>query len=321
MTIDTPLSYLRSFGPAADPITKLGWGLITISLLVTAIIAALLLMAIFRRRDKATLDAQGHLPVGRGVNGMLWIYIGVGISTVVLFASAVWTIFTIAAVASPSRTPVLTLDVTAHQWWWEVRYRSDEPARIFTTANEIHIPTGEPVRINLATTDVIHSFWVPQLAGKMDIIPGQNNSTWIQADKAGDYTGQCAEYCGAQHAHMAFHVIAQTPDEFSAWRQQQVAAAATPQSETLRQGQNVFLMRCSVCHAVRGTLAGGNLGPDLTHVASRRTIAAGLLANNAATDAAWILGAQILKPGCSMPSLPLSTLDLTTVVAYLGSLK
>ena len=187
MAIHTPLSYLRSFGPAADPITKLGWGLMTISILVTVIIAVLLLIAIFRRRDKAAIDTQGRLPVGRDAGGMSWIYIGVGISTAVLFACAVWTIFTIVAVASPSRAPALTLDVTAHQWWWEVRYDSDEPSRIFTTANEIHIPIGEPVRINLASTDVIHSFWVPQLAGKMDVIPGLNNSTWLPANKVGDY--------------------------------------------------------------------------------------------------------------------------------------
>ncbi|MDD5494572.1 MAG: c-type cytochrome [Dehalococcoidia bacterium] len=221
----------------------------------------------------------------------------------------------------PSHTPALTLDVRAHQWWWEVRYRNDEPSRIFTTANEIHIPTEKPVRINLPTADVIHSFWVPQLAGKMDVIPGQANSTWIQADKAGDYSGPCTEYCGAQHAHMALHVIAQAPDDFAAWREGQVSAAPTPQSERLQQGQKVFLTRCSVCHAVRGTGAGGNLGPDLTHVASRGTIAAGWLVNNAANNAAWINNAQALKPGSSMPSLHLPPEELTKVVAYLGSLK
>ncbi|MGZ5015219.1 MAG: cytochrome c oxidase subunit II [Methylobacter sp.] len=319
--MDSPLNYLHSSGPAAEPITRLGWGLTAISLLVTVIIAALLLTAIFKRRQKAPLDDQGHAPITREPGGMLWIYIGVGISTVVLFASALWTIFTIAAVTSPSRTPTLTINVTARQWWWEVRYRSDEPALVFTTANEIHIPTGEPVRINLVAADVIHSFWVPQLAGKMDVIPGQNNSTWIQADKSGDYFGQCGEYCGAQHAHMAFHVVAQTPDEFAVWRRQQLAATGAPQNEILQQGQDVFMTHCSVCHAVRGTVAGGNLGPDLTHMASRSTIAAGLLANNPDNAAAWINDAQALKPGSSMPSLHLSTQELTNVVAYLGSLK
>lgn len=326
MSIDTPLSYLRSFGPAADPITKLGWGLITVSILVTGIIALLLLMAIFRHREKMVLDMQNRLPLGQGVGGMSWIYIGVSISTVVLFTCAVWTIFTIAAVAAPPSKPALTLNVTAHQWWWEVRYDNEEPSRIFTTANEIHIPIGEPVRINLSSVDVIHSFWVPQLAGKMDLIPGINNSTWLQANKVGDYTGQCAEYCGAQHAHMAFHVIAQTPAEFLAWREQQVGVAKSPQTYQLQQGQDVFLNRCSICHTVRGglgvgTLAGGKLGPDLTHLASRGTIAAGLLPNNVATRSAWIIGAQALKPGCSMPTLQLSSQELTTVVAYLGILK
>jgi cytochrome c oxidase subunit 2 len=298
----------------------------TVSILVTVIIAALLIIAIFRHRNQAAIDAQGRMPVGRGAGGMSWIYIGVGISTLVLFGCAVWTIFTIVAVASPPRAPTLTLDVTAHQWWWEVRYDNDQPSQIFTSANEIHIPVGEPIRINLSSTDVIHSFWVPQLAGKMDVIPGLNNSTWLQANKAGDYTGQCAEYCGLQHAHMALHVIAQTPVQFAAWRQQQLAPAETPNTELLRQGQDVFLARCSVCHTVRGgmgggTLAGGKLGPDLTHLASRATIAAGLFPNNAATVTAWIVGAQTLKPGSSMPSLQLSAQELTTVVAYMGSLK
>ncbi|MGZ5006713.1 MAG: cytochrome c oxidase subunit II [Methylobacter sp.] len=319
--MDSPFNYLQTFGPAAEPLAKLGWGLIAISLLVTVIIAVLLLMAIFKRRQTARPDAQGRIPASREPGGMRWIYIGVGISTVVLFASAAWTVSTIADVAPPAHAPRLTIDVTARQWWWEVKYQSDEPALVFTTANEIHIPAGEPVRINLAGGDVIHSFWVPQLAGKMDVIPGQNNSTWVQADKTGDYFGQCGEYCGAQHAHMEFHVIAQTPEEFVAWRRQQAAPAGAPQDQALQQGQEVFLTRCSVCHKVRGTLAGGNLGPDLTHVASRGTIAAGLLVNNTANDSAWVNDAQALKPGSGMPSLHLPPQDLTDVVNYLGSLK
>jgi len=319
--MDSPLNYLRSSGPAADPITQLGWGLLAISLLVTLIIAVLLVMAIFRRREKLTADAQGRMPVGRGAGGMSWIYIGIGITTVVLFASTIWTLLTISAVANPARKPALTLEVTGHQWWWEVKYLNDNPSQTFVTANEIHIPVGQPVRLKLATDDVIHSFWVPQLAGKADIIPGQNNTTWIQANAPGDYAGQCMEYCGVQHAHMAFHVIAQNPADFATWRAQQLAPAAAPGSDALQRGQHVFMSRCSVCHTVRGTMAGGNLGPDLTHLASRGTLAAGELPNNAASRAAWITGAQTLKPGCSMPSLQLSTEELNSVVAYLGSLE
>jgi cytochrome c oxidase subunit 2 len=317
--MDSPLNYMRSAGPAVDAVTQLGWGLLIISLLVTVIIAVLLVIAIFRHREKMTVDAQGRMPLGRGAGGLSWIYIGVGISTVVLFASAVWTLLTLSAVASPATKPALTLEVSAHQWWWEVKYLNDEPSQTFVTANEIHIPVGKPVRINVETSDVIHSFWVPQLAGKIDVIPGQHNSTWIQADKPGDYAGQCMEYCGTQHAHMAFHVIAQAPDDFAAWRTQQLAPATT--AGALQGGQLVFMQRCSVCHTVRGTMAGGNLGPDLTHLASRKTIAAGQLPNNTATLAAWITGAQTLKPGCSMPSIQLTAQDLNSVVAYLGSLK
>jgi cytochrome c oxidase subunit 2 len=317
----TPLNYLRSFGPAADPLAALGWGLIAISLAVTAIIAVLLALAIFRHRDTDRPGTGEPLPVTRESKGMAWIYIGVGITVVVLFASMLWTVRTVTAVYSPASTPALTVDVTARQWWWEVKYRGDDPALALTTANEIHIPTGEPVRINLASADVIHSFWVPQLAGKTDVIPGKNNTAWLQAEKAGDYFARCGEYCGAQHAHMEFHVIAQAPADFAAWRRRQLAAAAAPETVELRHGQQVFLMRCSVCHAVRGTLAGGNFGPDLTHLASRATIAAGLLANNAENDAAWVDDAQALKPGSGMPALHLPARELADVVAYLRSLK
>lgn len=318
--METPLNYMRSAGPAADPLTQLGWGLLIISLLVTLIIAVLLVLAIFRRRGKANVDAQGRLPLGRGAGGMSWIYIGVGISTVVLFATTIWTLLTLSAVASPAVKPALTLEVTGHQWWWEVKYLNDAPSQTFVTANEIHIPVGKPVRVKVATSDVIHSFWVPQLAGKIDVIPGQNNSLWLQADQPGDYAGQCMEYCGTQHAHMAFHVIAQDPAEFAAWRRQQLAPAS-PAGTSVQRGQQVFMLRCSVCHTVRGTMAGGRLGPDLTHVASRSTIAAGQLPNNTATLAAWITGAQTLKPGCRMPSIQLTAQELNNVVAYLGSLN
>jgi len=272
---------------------------------------------VMRRRTRGA-DPQA-LAVNRDEGGMPWLYVGVGVSTVVLIACAVWTMFTVAAVAMPAHTD-LTLQVTAAQWWWSVRYESNEPDRIFTTANEIHIPVGRPVRIELKSQDVIHSFWIPHLGGKMDVIPGQTNVTWLQADQPGTYRGQCGEYCGAQHAHMAMYVIADTPQDYALWVRDQLRDAAAPTTEPARLGEQAFSAHCAACHAVRGTEAGGILGPDLTHLMSRHTIAAGLLPNTPGNLAAWIADSQALKPGSRMPALALSGRDLTAVVTYLQTL-
>lgn len=347
---DGSMNYLRSFGPAADPVCRLNWGLMAISIAVCVIITALVLLAIFRKRPRMTADLDGRLPVGPAKGGMNWLYVGIGISTIVLFGSAIWTIFTLSAVVAPRSTATLTLEVTGHQWWWEVKYLSDVPTQIFTTANEIHIPVGEPIRVKLVGGDVIHSFWIPQLVGKTDMIPGQTNTTWLQADKAGAYRGQCAEFCGVQHAHMAMHVIAEDKSRFEAWRREQLdkakkpdpgaaqrltltampgpfpassrsaaTATALPDPEALH-GSEVFMTRCSVCHTVRGTSARGRLGPDLTHVMSRRMIASGMLINNTGNLSGWVANAQALKPGSRMPPMDLTPQELHAVVAYLQTL-
>ena len=311
------MSYLHTFGPAGDPATHLGWGWGIVSIVVVLVITILLLAAVLRRRARVA-DPQA-LAVNRDEGGMTWLYIGVGVSTVVLIAGAVWTMFTVAAVAIPARTD-LTLQVTAAQWWWSVRYESNEPDRIFTTANEIHIPVGRAVRIELKSQDVIHSFWIPQLGGKMDVIPGQTNVTWLQADRPGTYRGQCGEYCGAQHAHMAMYVIADAPQDYAFWVRDQLRDAAVPATEPVRRGEQAFEAHCAACHAVRGTAAGGIFGPDLTHLMSRHTIAAGLMPNTPGNLAAWIADSQALKPGSRMPSLALSGSDLNAVVIYLQTL-
>jgi cytochrome c oxidase subunit 2 len=315
----TPMSYLRTFGPAGDPATVLGHGLGYVSLLVIVVIAVLLLAAIHRRRKRPA--SLRDLAVSRDEGGLSWIYIGVGISTLVLLVCAVGTMFTIAAVAMPRRAAQLTLQVTASQWWWNVRYKNEDASQVFDAPNEIHIPVGRLVRIELSSADVIHSFWIPQLAGKMDVIPGQTNVTWLQADKAGTYRGQCGEYCGLQHAHMAMYVVADAPADYAAWADRQRAAAAVEVAESLRHGQQGFVSRCGACHTVRGTGAGGILGPDLTHLKSRQTIAAGLLPNTPGNLSKWVADAQALKPGTRMPTMALSSPDLSAIVAYLDSLK
>ena len=313
------LSYLHTFGPAGDPGNRLGWGLGIISILVAIVITVLLLTAVLRRR--ARLADSSALAVQRDEGGMRWIYIGVGASTTVLLVCAIWTMFTLAAIAMPARASDLTLKVTAAQWWWSVQYQSQDPSHIFTTANEIHIPVGQPIRIELTSYDVIHSFWIPQLGGKMDVIPGQTNVTWLQADHPGVYRGQCGEYCGAQHAHMAMYVIADMPKDYLSWVRGQLANAAVPSSTLVRNGESAFIAHCAVCHTVRGASAGGIVGPDLTHLMSRHTIAAGLLQNTPGNLAAWIADSQALKPDSRMPTLALSGPDLASIVTYLQTLN
>ena len=317
---DTPMSYMRTFGPAADPITALGWGLLGISMAVIVIIGALLVGGLFRRRSVEEHRSRASLAVARDSGGLAWIYVGVGVSTVVLMISAVWTFSVIAATTRPPSAPGLSVEVSAEQWWWRLRYASDDPAGIFMTANEIHIPVGQPVRFELASPDVIHSFWVPQLAGKTDVIPGQRNVAWLQANQPGVYRGQCGEYCGAQHAHMALVVVADAADQFTAWRRAQLQSSAPATAET-RKGAAVFASRCGSCHTVRGSDSGGLVGPDLTHLMSRRTIAAGMLPNDREHLAEWIIDAQRVKPGARMPSIALAGEDLDAVLAYLLTLS
>lgn len=316
-----PMGYLRTFGPAADPATRLNWGLMAISIFVTLLIGALLIWATLRRRPPLAGDAAGRLPVGAEAGGLPWIYIGVSVSTAVLLGSAVWTILVLSAVAAPPGADALTIEVTGHQWWWELKYPGADPSVQIVAANEIHVPVGRPVRFKLASADVIHSFWVPQLAGKTDMIPGQTNFAWLQADRAGDYRGQCGEYCGAQHAHMVLHVIADEPAVFEAWRSAQLAESAQPADPPALRGMGVFMAHCSRCHAVSGTAAHGANGPDLTHLMSRGTIAAGVLPNNVGSLTGWVADPQALKPGAQMPASELTPDDLHAVVAYLQTLK
>lgn len=318
-----PMDYWITSGPAADPTARLGWGLSAISAIVCVVVGVLVLAGIFRRRPPLAPDQQGRLPVLPSRGGMRWIYVGSAITVVVLLGTAVWNSVTLAAVATPPRDSAMTIEVTGKQWWWEVRYLDEQPSRIVTTANEIHIPTGVPVRFKLVSGDVIHSFWIPQLGGKTDLIPGQTNFTWLQADRPGRYRGQCAEFCGSQHAHMMLYVVAQEPAAFAAWRAAQMAQAPPPATPQAARGLAVFESRCAVCHTVRNDafLTAGRFGPDLTHLMSRETIGAGLLANNSGNLHGWIANPDALKPGTRMPPVPLPPEDLHAVVAYLQTLK
>jgi cytochrome c oxidase subunit 2 len=252
-----------------------------------------------------------------------WIYIGTGISSALLIAALAYTLLTLDSVAAPSHEPSLTLTVTAYDWWWKVEYGDTDGGPAIVTANEIHIPVGEPVKILLRSADVIHAFWIPQLAGKTQTIPGQINEQWIEADVPGIYRGQCSQFCGAQHAHMALEVVAQDRAGFDAWRRAQ-AQPATPASVSsnavVAHGEQLFQARCAGCHTVRGTDANGAQAPDLTHLISRRLIAAGALTNTTQNRLDWIRHAQQIKPDSLMPSIDLTTDEAADLSAYLATL-
>lgn len=313
-----PLQYLTGAGDRATPVVFLTWGLLAISFTVIVVIGLLLAAAIWRRPGLAWMRGERSV-LQPHEGGLSWLWIGVGLSSLVLLFSIVWTVKVLAGIQAPAVKPAFTIEITGHQWWWQLRYAPGDPARQFVTANEIHIPVGEPVRLKLVSADVIHSFWVPQLAGKMDAVPGITNETWIQAAVPGTYRGQCTEYCGLQHSHMGFLVIAQQPDDFHKWWKKQLAAPG-PVGGRSAAGQAQFQVHCGGCHTVRGTMAAGALAPDLSHLMQRRTIAAGQLPNNTATLAHWITDPQHFKPGSKMPSPTLTENELGDVHAYLKTL-
>lgn len=309
-------SFLRTYGFVAGREAWLGWILLGIAAVVVLVVSALVVAAALRRgrSEPGRIEREGA--------GLRWIMIGgIVVPSLVLIGVLVLTVTTQAAIATPADTD-LTVRVTGRQWWWEVTYLDPSPSRIATTANEIHIPVGRPVRLQVVSGDVIHSFWIPELAGKTDLIPGQENVMWLEADRPGVYHGQCAEYCGLQHAKMAMEVVAEPPDAFARWLERQRAPAAAPAGTDVAVGARVFATTaCALCHTVRGTMAGGRLGPDLTHVAGRRTIASGTIANTRGNLLGWIENPRAFKPGTLMPPVPLKGRELADLTAYLQSLR
>ena len=317
--IDAPLQYLTSAGQRADAVVPLMWFTIVVSVAVCLIIAVILWLAVVRSTETGRESAS--VPVERGLSGLNWITIGLVLSAIPLLVSVFWTMAVLAQIAGPPAHPALILDVTGKQFWWEVTYNGASPSDRFTTANEIHIPVGVPVLVRLNGGDVIHSFWVPLLSGKTDAIPGQHNQMWMQAGAPGRFRGQCAEFCGMQHARMAFEVVAEPRDQFERWRTRQLQPAPQPVTVGQKRGLEVVEFRCGLCHAVRGTDARSGLGPDLTHLMSRRLIASGALPNTPGALAGWVQNPQGVKPGSQMPDQYLSGPQLQDVGAYLATLK
>jgi cytochrome c oxidase subunit 2 len=254
----------------------------------------------------------------------LWIAgAGVAFPVLVLSALLTWSTWRSAQLVPQSSQAALSISVTARMWWWEVRYRDPAGGREIVTANEIHIPVGQAVYVGLNAADVIHSLWVPSLSGKRDMIPGRVTGLTLRADRPGVYRGQCAEFCGAQHANMALHVVALVPDAFRDWLRRQASPARAPQGALLERGRAAFLeQRCQACHTIRGVAETARLGPDLTHVGSRAHIGAGLLQTHQNTLAGWIADPQAVKPGVFMPAAAGTDGDtLGALAAYLEHLQ
>ena len=307
-------SPLAPIGDQAVAIGRL-WNL-TLAICVVVYVLVLLALgwALWRHRRR-----PGRAPDDRAMSKALvaFVLLTGGTLTVLTAASYV----TDRSLHAPGKAP-LRVRITGKQWWWQVEYLADDPSRNVVTANELHLPVDRPVRIELATTDVIHSLWIPVLGGKEDLIPGRPNVLTLTPRRVGAYRGQCAEFCGLQHAHMALDVQVHDARGFAAWYAHQLQPAPAALSARARMGQRVFdSTACALCHAVAGTQAGGRSGPDLTHMASRRRLAAGTLPLDRTRVAAWVLNPQRYQPGTTMPQVPMSSKDLDAVVDDLMELQ
>jgi cytochrome c oxidase subunit 2 len=303
-------------GPVARNHASVGWFLIGLMAVVYVAVMCALAVAVLRRRRASDDSAESTRRLARTVT---WASIA---TVIVLVSVGVIAFAADRGMNSPSGPGAITVDVIGHQWWWDFQYRDLSPNDFVTSPNELHIPVGVPVVLSATSRDVIHSFWVPNLRGKRDLIPGIVTHTWLQADTPGVYRGQCAEFCGHQHAHMALQVVAEPMRAFQDWIQHQRQPAAEPMTDQQRRGRDVFMHGpCVTCHTIRGTDAGSRVGPELTHVGSRLMVGAGTLPNTRDHLRVWVTNSQATKPGNRMPPLALAPDDLEAVLAYLRSLR
>jgi cytochrome c oxidase subunit 2 len=311
-------SVLAPAGDQSSSIYSLWSLMLVVSAVVFAVtmafVVAALVRGVARRRSNGPSSSDRSLARAVIVAG--------GVTTAVLLGLLVASVWAARSMASLQATSAVTIEVTGHQWWWEITYDDAVPSRRAVTANEIHIPLNRPVVLKVTSRDVIHSFWAPNLQGKRDLIPGYITAIWLRADRAGTFRGQCAEFCGLQHAHMALDIVAEPEAEFERWLDAVRAPAPDPQTPEQRRGHDIFMAnRCSGCHTVTGTEAHGQVAPDLTHVASRRSIGAGTLPNTREHLGDWVRDPQASKPGNQMPPNALPADDLRALIAYLGTLK
>ncbi len=313
---DDPPWFLNPASKQAALVARLHNIELAVAVIVFVVVEGLILYVVLRYRQRTPDDPAPEQIHGNTLMELTWT---AGTSIALLFVLVVFwqTMTTLAAPPSDG----LQVIVRGKQWWWEFEY----PEYGIRTANELYIPVGQPVEFLLESDNVIHSFWVPRLGGKMDVVPGQQNRTWFQADEPGEYHGQCAELCGVQHAGMRFKVFALPPDEFEAWVKNQQQPAVEPQTDLAKRGQQLFMSKaCAGCHTIAGTSAQGRIGPDLTHFASRTTVAA-VLPRTDESVARWVFNSEAVKPGNimwqTMKNVPLSAEEVEALVAYLQSLK
>jgi cytochrome c oxidase subunit 2 len=283
---------------------------------VYVLVVGALALALLHRRRSDSGSPRRERALRRGLGG--WA----AFIATTLFVLTVASYAVDRRIAIAAEAPAVKVRMTGHQWWWEVEYEHGDPSRRFTTANELRLPVGKTTIVELRSQDVIHSFWIPNLHGKLDMIPGRVNEIRLLPTRVGRYRGECAEFCGLQHAHMAFDVDVVPVEDFEGWREAQLQPARQPTSASEHRGQQYFVTReCASCHQVRGTPAGGRAGPELTHVGSRRTLAAGALPNGRGPLAAWLADPQQIKPGSHMPYVGIPPDDLDALATYLQSLR
>jgi cytochrome c oxidase subunit 2 len=315
-------SALAPAGPQAARIGELWWLMLWVCAAVYVLVMIALLWGIVRRRRHEPPAVVLRPAPGTERGLARWVGGATAVSALVLLGLLVASVSTSRSLQALAAPQSLEIELTGYQWWWKVEYADPMPSQRVVSANEIHIPVGRPVHIRGTARDVIHSFWVPNLHGKKDLIPGHTTDLWLRADRPGVYRGQCAEFCGWQHAHMALLVIAEPADRFDAWLESQRQPAPPPATPIQERGRAVFESQaCPLCHAVQGTQAAGSAGPDLTHLAGRRTLAAGTLPNTVGSLGGWIADPQSVKPGNRMPAVTLHSDDLQALLAYLETLR
>lgn len=304
-------SMLDAHGNEARHIAGAWWVMFGLAVGVYVVVGGFIAFSVVRGRRR-----RGPRTSRISDTAFVWVG-GIIVPALILIVLAVVTVQTTAALRKPSRHP-LRVDVVARDWWWDVRY----PGTGIRVANEFHLPVGRPIEMRLTSADVIHSFWVPEIGGKVDVIPGQPNTYRFTLEKTGVLRGQCAEFCGIQHANMALYVHADTPGLYERWATANATPPSEPTSEMAALGAVEFQRQaCAGCHTVRGTQADGKVGPDLTNVGSRRTLGAGTVENTESNLARWIVNAQQFKPGAKMPPIPISRQTRDEIVAYLMSLR
>jgi cytochrome c oxidase subunit II len=301
-------------GPVAETIANLWWVMLALGAAIFLLVVVLLGVGLFRERKSAESESEA----GEGPFRSWLLGGGIVLPVVVLVIVLVATIIAMRNVGTDAPSGALRVEIIGHQWWWEIRY----PDEGITTANELHIPVGRPIALQVTSADVIHSFWVPRLAGKIDLLPEGTNTLVMEANEPGEHRSECAEFCGLQHAQMALIVVAEPADRFASWVTDQRRPAAEPPDVTAELGAELVVNGdCASCHAIRGTSADGNAGPDLTHFASRPTIGAGAVRNTSANLARWIENPHAIKDGVKMPAPELSDEQFDAVLAYLETLE